>query len=94
MNVYKKDPDAVLDYQFDWSDWLTTDEVVSSSTITISPVVATVGLSAGTPTVNSGVVKVWLSNGVTGANYTVACEIVTNQSRTDERSILIQCLDR
>ena len=48
-NTFSKDPDAVLDYKFDWaastngsgaSDWLADGETISSHTIT-----ATTGLT-------------------------------------------------
>ena len=97
MNEFDKDPSAVLDYQFDWSSWLTTDETISAAVITITPVPAglpPVGLTAGTPTINSGIVTVWLSGGLNGSRYIVACKITTNQNRVDERSVFINCFDR
>ena len=94
MNVYSKDPSAVLDYQFDWSEWLAEDETIQTATITISPSVAETGLTAGTPAINSGVVTVWLSKGVDTVSYMVACKIVTNANRVDERTMLVKCFNR
>lgn len=37
--IVKKDPSATLDYAFDWSDWLATDETISSYTITAQSVI-------------------------------------------------------
>jgi len=89
MNTYKKDPSAVLDYQFDWTDWLATSETIATKTIT-----ASTGLTVDSSTIGTGTVTVWLSSGTAGTKYTVACLITTNQGRTDERSITIQCLNR
>lgn len=95
MNVYKIDPDADLDFQFDWSDWLDDDssEAIALSVITIDP---SGELTATTPAVNSGVVTFWLSGGVATKRYIVSCKITTNSSptREDERSITINCFER
>ena len=88
--VFNKDPDAVLDYAFDWSSWLATGETISTRTITVQS-----GLTQpSTDTESSGVVTVWLSGGTPGTDYDVACKIETSASRTDERTITIKCKNR
>lgn len=98
--TYIKDPDAVLDYKFDWkaltngsgtSDWLAAGETISTRTVTADNGI-TVDSSSITDT--NTTVTVWLSGGTHGQDYTVACKIVTSASRTDERSITIQCRNR
>jgi len=85
-----KDPDAVLDYAFDWSEnWLESAETISSHTITVST-----GLTKDSDSESDGVVTVWLSGGTAGTVYTVACKIVTSLSRTDERTATIRCVNR
>ena len=93
MSVYKIDPDAVLDFQFDWSDWLDddTEEAISTAVIVIDP---TGELESTDPAVNSGVVTFWLSGGVATKHYIVSCKITTTGSREDERSMIINCFDR
>jgi len=99
-NTYIKDPEAVLDWKFDWaaltngsgkSNWLAAAETITTKTITISPAVAATGLTADSSsfTDTNTSVTVWLSKGTDYNDYTVACKIVTNQARTDERSITI-----
>lgn len=97
---FTKDPNAVLDYKFDWkaltngsgiSDWLANGETISTKTITASSGI-TVDSSALTDSNTS--VTVWLSGGSAGSDYTVACKIVTSAGRTDERTITINCRDR
>lgn len=99
-NIFLKDPDAVLDYKFDWaaltnssgdSDWLESGETISTYTITAETGI-TVDSDSKTDTDTS--VTVWLSGGTAGADYEVACEIVTSSSRTDERTIKIQVRER
>lgn len=86
-----KDPNAVLDYKFDWSDWLAAGETISTRTITAGSGI-TVDSSSITDTNTS--VTVWLSGGTAGDSYDVTCQIVTSDSRTDERTIVIVCRDR
>jgi len=101
---FVKDPDAVLDFTFDFapltngregagSDWLDTanSEVISTHTITAETGI-TVDSSSQTDTNTS--VTVWLSGGTAGTTYTVACKIVTDASRTEERSIKIYVKER
>lgn len=90
-NVFTKDPDAVLDYKFDWSDWLASGETISTHTITPETGI-TVDSSSITDTNTS--VTVWLSAGTAGNVYDVACLITTSASRTDERTIKITCRQR
>ena len=99
-SIFLKDPDAVLDYKFDWkaltngsggTDWLDTDETISSKTVTVdSGITKESDASADTDTS----VVVWLSGGTAGVDYEVACKIVTSASRTDERTIKIQVRER
>ena len=86
---YIKDPDAVLDYAFDWRAWLASEETISSHTVTVDP-----GLTKNSDSESSGIVTVWLSGGTAGVGYNVACKIVTNENRTEERSISIKCVER
>jgi hypothetical protein len=106
QSEWVKDPDAVLDYKFDWqaltngtgtSDWLASGETIAaaSHTITVTPVTAsplTVDSSSQTDANTS--VTVWLSGGLAGTDYKVACEITTSASRTDERTMKIKCRER
>lgn len=88
-NTFIKDPSAVLDYVFDWSDWLATGEVISSHVITVDT-----GLTKDSDSEASGIVTVWLSGGTAGENYKVACLITTSAGRTDERTIWIKVTNR
>ena len=84
MSYYIKDPDAVLDYTFDWTNWLQSGEQITSNTVAVQS-----GLTAGTKTASATSVSQFVSGGTIGTTYTVACRITTNQNRTDERTIYI-----
>ena len=92
-NQFVKDPDAVLDYVFDWRDastpWLATSETIVDHIIT-----ADTGLVVDSSSENNGKVTVWLSGGTAGINYKVACLITTTEGRTDERTIWIKVTNR
>ena len=59
-----KDPSAVLDYVFDWTEWLATGETITDHTIT-----ADTGITVDSSTEDAGKVTVWLSGGTAGINY-------------------------
>jgi len=84
-----KDPSAVLDYVFDWTEWLATGETIANYTITPDT-----GITVDSSTEDDGKVTVWLSGGTAGINYKVACLITTAAGRTDERTIWIKVVDR
>jgi len=84
-----KDPSAVLDYVFDWNEWLATGETITDHTIT-----ADTGITVDSSTESDGKVTVWLSGGTAGQNYKVACKITTSAGRTDERTLWIRVVDR
>lgn len=84
-----KDPDAVLDYQIDWSSWLATGETIATSTWTVST-----GITKDSDSNDTTSATIWLSGGTAGTSYTCTNQIVTNQSRTEERTIRIDVRER
>lgn len=89
-NVFIKDPNATLDFGFDWSQWLDSGETILAYVIT--PEDGITKLSDGSTV--SGSVIVWLSSGSAGERYSVACKITTSGSRIDERTIKIDVRNR
>lgn len=86
---YLKDPSAVLDWVFDWTDWLASGETITDHTVTVDS-----GITKDTSTEAEGKVTVWLSGGTADENYKVACLIETSADRTDERTIWIKVTNR
>lgn len=85
---WDKDPDAILDWKFDWSSWLAVSETIATSDFEVSP-----GLTVTTDSHTNTNTTVWLSGGTPGV-YRVTNRITTNQGRTDDRSITIRVKDR
>ena len=85
MDSFNKDPEAVLDYQIDWTLWLDSDTITASewsssnSNIVIdSDVFSTVKAT------------VWLSGGVLSESGIITNHITTTAGREDDRSIKIK----
>jgi hypothetical protein len=100
MSKFIKDPNAVLDFKFDFaaltngsgtSNWLATGETISTATVTADTGL-TVASSSITDTSTS--VTVWLSGGTANTDYDVLCRIVTSASRTDDRTMVIKVRQR
>ncbi len=87
-NEFTKDPNAVLDYTWDWEDWLDSD-TISSSSVTVQT-----GLTADSDTNTTTTATVWLSSGTLGEDYEVTNRIVTAGGRTEDRTIIIMVRER
>lgn len=88
--AYKKDPNATLDYSFDWTAYLLpiTDTIANVSFIASAGI--TVVSQSNTPTVATA----FVSGGVMGATETLTCRIVTAGGRTDDRTIDLKIVTR
>lgn len=84
------DPDAELDYAFDWTAWLDDGETITSHTL-----VPTTGITVDNSTEDAGIVTVWVS-GATPAKslQRITCRIVTNEGRTDDRTMQFRVAER
>jgi hypothetical protein len=89
--IIPKDPSAVLDYKYNWTDWLESGETISTHTI-ITPSGITLNSSSITDTGKS--VTIWLSGGTAHRKYNVVCRITTSASRTDDRTMVIAVQER
>jgi hypothetical protein len=81
MTTHTKDPDAVLDYVWDWGLWLDPGDTITSHTVTADP-----GITVDSSTATDTRVTVWLGGGVLGAAYNVSVRITTVGGRTDDRT--------
>ncbi len=76
-----KDPADVLDYPFDWTDYLAeVSDTIASRTVTVNR--ATLDSSV----LSGALVTPWLSGGTAGDTASFACKIVTAGGRTAERT--------
>jgi hypothetical protein len=80
-----KDPNAVLDYMWDWSAWLASGDTISTSTVTIASGDVVKNSESHTTTT----VTAWLSAGTDTTEAQVTARVVTAQGRTDDRTITL-----
>lgn len=86
-----KDPNAILDYSWDWTAWLSAlnGDTISSATVSV-----TGGLTVGTVGHDATFVTAWLSSGTVGVRATATCRIVTVGGRTEDRTIYLYIRER
>jgi hypothetical protein len=78
-----KDPDSVLDYTLDWSAWLGSDTILTSSFLVDT------GLTKKSDSKTTTTTTVWLSGGTAGTNYGVTNRITTVSGRTADRTFSV-----
>jgi hypothetical protein len=83
-----KDPDAVLDYGFNWAPWLDGD-TISASTWT-----ADTGITAVSPSNTTTTTSIWLTGGTDGAEYMVRNHITTTGGRSEDRTLHVRMQHR
>lgn len=75
--------DSVLDYTFDWTNWLadTGDAIASATFIPSDPAISVISVNT---TENQA--TAWLTGGTNGAVYSIVVHIVTEYGRQDDRT--------
>lgn len=85
-----KDPDATLDYPFDWSKWL----AVVGDTIASVTWLLDASLTKVSSSFTAVTATVFISGGVIGTLCPVTCRIVTAGGRTEDRTIMLRIVAR
>jgi hypothetical protein len=88
VDLFYKDPDAKLDYGFDWATWLGSD-TISSSSWTVDA-----GLTQVSDTNDTTTTTVWLEGGTVGVSYKAVNRIVTVGGREEDRTLWIVVQER
>lgn len=81
-----KDPNAILDYTFNWTDWLATNsDSISSYTVTVD------GVTLASDSRLGAYVTAWVSGGdpTVQRRASITCRIVTAAGRTEDRTIYL-----
>jgi len=79
-----KDPDAILDYHVDWSNWLVENDTISTSQWLVDDDLTIIAEAFGNQTTT-----VWISGGETGRLHGMTNRIATSAGRIDDRTISI-----
>jgi hypothetical protein len=93
-----QDPDEVLDWSRDWSEWLPEGDTIVASTWTVEgvdddddnplEVMTTTGFQA---TFDDTTTTVWLRHGTLGVAYSVQNRITTAGGRVKDDTFIIEC---
>lgn len=84
-----KDPDARLDYYWDWTSWLKAGDTVVDNEFVV-PADLTASGQNQTETMTS----LFLAGGLDGTDYKIVSRVTTAQGRTDARTIIIPVRER
>lgn len=87
--VIDKDPDAILDYSIDLTDWL-SDPVDTISSL----LVLTTGVDLDAYSFSGAICTAWVSGGTEGDRAIVTFRFTTTGGRTDDRSIYLKIKSR
>lgn len=82
LGTYIKQPHEVLDYDFDYSEWLPTADTIISTTVT-----ADAGITLGSTIIDPAtlrVVKQWVSGGSDNTTYKIQLTATTAGGRVKE----------
>lgn len=104
-----KDPDAILDYSFDWSLWICDDDTITAlETLTTGTLVVDSTLIESVPAILADpeadppvefvigrhITTAVVSGGTPGATETVTHRITTAEGRTDDRTMFFKVKER
>lgn len=81
MNLFQKQPADHLDYDIDFSEWMTESDTITGAVAVSSTPLELIVNSVG---ISGSIVKVWLSGGVNGSTYKVTVTTSTQQGRVKE----------
>lgn len=85
-----KDPNARLDYPFDWSKWLLgIGDTIASVVWVLDP-----SLTKSSESFTAVTATVFITGGVVGTRCPVTCRITTAGGRTDDRTIYLKIVER
>lgn len=86
---FDKDPDTAEDWIFDWSQFLTSGETITSSVF-----FAVAGLTVTAQATVGAVTRVVLADGVLGQTYLVTNRITTSTGRSPDRSFRVRIVQQ
>ncbi len=86
-----KDPDARVDYEFDFSKWLAAGESIINAVFTVPA-----GITSASESSTATSATIFLSGGTAGSDYVVTCRITTDSTpnRITDRSIVVPVRER
>jgi hypothetical protein len=95
MNLFTKQPADVLDYDLDFSDWLTGTDVLTGVVATASGPEESnpEDLQIQSASIVGQTAKIWISGGISGSTYKVTATISTSEGRVKQLEFKIRVRD-
>lgn len=87
--TFIKDPDAKLDYGFDWTNWIDGTDTITNTSWTVPT-----GIINDNTDLQGAIAIIWLSGGTLDDTYNITCKITTANGRIDERTFAITIQNR
>jgi hypothetical protein len=85
-----KQPNDVLDYDVDFSDFFPSDDTITTATAEVTEIDPDTDLVVDSVSIDGLTVKVWLSAGITGTTYKVTTTASTSGGRVKEQEFRIR----
>jgi len=83
-----RDPNAILDYKVDLTDWLDAQTDTLLTAVEVAD--RTVGVVVDSVTIVGKTIVVWVSGGTTGQPASATIRFTTAGGRTDDRSLFFK----
>lgn len=87
MNLFQKQPVDQLDYDLDFSDWLTESDTINGAVAVSSVPDELVVMSVS---ISGAFVKIWVRGGLNGQTYKISSKITTSEGRIKELEFKIR----
>lgn len=89
-NIWEHDPDARLDYTWDWTAFLADGETIASAEI-----IPADGITASDTDHDEATVTTWITTTLpAGQTHEVVCHMTTSAGRIDDRKIKLTIRER
>ena len=89
------DPDAVLDFPFDWAAWLADiGDTHASHTITVAAPLSCTSSSEAAGVITVRIEKTLGSTPVVGQKYKITCHIKTTDGQEEDQSVYLKILEK
>lgn len=92
--VITHDPNAILDYTEDWTDWLSQGDTIVSATVTFKDPENTMTLDRAVAITTGNKVTAWITGGRLNTTENATYHIVTAEGREDDRTLYFKVKDR
>ena len=91
MNLgnFNKQPVEIIDYDIDYSEWLTPGDNVQAASVEVAPV----GLTVESTFINDPRVKIWVPGGTTGTAYKLTVTATTADGRVKQDEFKVKVKD-